>query len=215
VNFLSHAVLAEKRSNDPAYVLGSMLPDFASMAGLRIASVEDPQVSKGVDFHHAGDDAFHGAPLFLEMMGDARDTLETSGLDMGPAMAVSHVGLELLLDGWLVTREGAGAYRRAMLHAHKHGATVRWTRTRGQEQWQKICTRLRDAPIPERYVEPKFITERLQRMLAHRPRLALREENLNAVHAWTLATKPQLWERASELFDQVESRLATTRPSFA
>ena len=207
VNFLSHAVLAAARHDDAAYVLGSMLPDFASMAGLRIRHIEHHELARGVEFHHAGDDAFHGAPIFLDMMGDARDELEDDGVSMGAAMAVSHVGLELLLDGWLVAREGASTYRRALAHAHRLGHHVQWSDEEGEHRWQGLCTRLAEAPVPEGYVDADFVTERLERILARRPRLALQGDELDAVRQWTRRAKPRLWSRASELFEQVETRL--------
>ena len=117
MNFFSHAIVATRRSEDPRWILGSMLPDFVSMAGLRLASVTgDTPLERGVAFHHTCDDAFHSAPIFVDLMEQAREELELEGLDSGPAMAIGHVGVELLLDGHLVEQGGVTpGYRAAMI----------------------------------------------------------------------------------------------------
>jgi acyl carrier protein phosphodiesterase len=207
VNFLAHAVFAERRSSSPAYVLGSMLPDFATMAGLRIASIEHGELREGVDFHHAGDDAFHGAPIFLEMMSDARDQLEELGVSLGPAMAVSHVGIELLLDGWLVENHGAASYRDAMRGAEPLADAVTWTRSEGRQRWRRLRSRLVEAPVPEAYTDCDFVADRLERILSHRPRLALDEGEAEQVHVWAQGARVEVWKRAESLLAQVESRL--------
>ena len=75
MNFFGHAVVAGWFEGDPRYVLGSMLPDFASMSGTRLNPVEQPEVAAGVALHHRTDDAFHGAPSFLHLMTFARERL--------------------------------------------------------------------------------------------------------------------------------------------
>ena len=53
------------------FVLGAMLPDFASMLRTRPPRDLDAGVQAGLSFHHQTDDAFHGSPRFLEFSGQA------------------------------------------------------------------------------------------------------------------------------------------------
>lgn len=212
MNFFSHAVVAARRSEDPRWILGSMLPDFVSMAGLRLASVHgDRPLERGVAFHHACDDAFHGAPLFIELMERAREELERDGLDSGPAMAIGHVGVELLLDGHLVARDGVSkTYRYAMDEAADVAVLLRFdgiTPEQGEARWRQLCQRLVSAPVPQRYTEPAFVADRLIFILATRPRLAVPFGREPLVFDWAHRAAPKVAASAEALFEQVESRL--------
>ncbi|MFO7562242.1 MAG: hypothetical protein R6X02_06335 [Enhygromyxa sp.] len=213
MNFFSHAVVAARRSEDPRWILGSMLPDFVSMAGLRLESVEgDAPLERGVAFHHACDDAFHGAPLFVDLMERAREELEREGLDSGPAMAIGHVGVELLLDGHLVARDGVlPSYRHAISEAADVAVLLRFVgleRELGEARWRQLCARLEDAPLPQRYTEPAFVADRLIKILATRPRLAVAFGREPLVFEWAGRAAPVVAASAEALFDQVEARLA-------
>jgi hypothetical protein len=216
MNFFSHAVVAARRSEDPRWILGSMLPDFVSMAGLRLEAVRgDAPLERGVAFHHQSDDAFHGAPIFVELMEQAREELERDGLDGGPAMAIGHVGVELLLDGHLVEEHGVTPGYRAAIEeaAHVdvlltfHGLDTE----QGSARWRRMAERLAAAPVPERYTEPAFVADRLVRILASRPRLAVPFGREGLVHAWAKRAAPEISRRAPALFTEVEARLAATK----
>ena len=219
MNFFSHAVLAARRSEDPSWVLGSMLPDFVGMAGLRLAEVVGaPALERGVAFHHASDDAFHGAPLFIELMEDAREVLEREGLDSGPAMAIGHVGVELLLDGILVARQGvAPSFRAALEQAPSASASLRFAGPApdlAETRWRQLCERLAAAPLPERYTEPAFVADRLIFILARRPRLAVPPRDHWLVFDWAERALARVSASADALFEQVEVRLsASSRPA--
>lgn len=208
MNFLAHAVFAARRRASTPYVLGSMLPDLAGVAGLRIVAITAGELREGVDFHHASDEAFHGAPTFLELMSDGRDELEAHGVALGAAMAASHVGLELLLDGWLAEATGTRPYRQAMNEASELTGDVQWNHADGGRRFSVMCSHLIAAPIPEGYVEPDFVAERLERILARRPRLAFRADEGAEVRAWLARMKPRLWARAEPLLAEVSERLA-------
>ncbi len=213
MNFFSHAVVAASRSEDPRWILGSMLPDFVSMAGLRLESVTgDAPLERGVDFHHVCDDAFHGAPLFVEMMEQAREELELDGLDSGPAMAIGHVGVELLLDGHLVETGGVTTgYRAAIDEAATVDVLLRFQgldRDSGRARWRRMAHRLAGAPVPERYTEPAFVADRLVWILSSRPRLAVPFGREPLVYAWAKRAAPKVAGAAGSLFEQVEARLA-------
>ncbi len=213
MNFFSHAVVAARRSEDPRWILGSMLPDFVSMAGLRLAAVHgDAPLERGVAFHHRSDDAFHGAPLFVDLQEQAREELERDGLDSGPAMAIGHVGVELLLDGWLVERLGVTpSYRYAIDEAAEVAVLLRFVGlepAQGEARWRALCERLVGAPVPQRYTEPAFVADRLIRILATRPRLAVPFGREALVYAWARDAAPTVAASAEALFAQVEDRLA-------
>ena len=59
MNFFGHAIVASWTSVEPAFVLGSMVPDFANMVGARVPRVFHEGVARGVEFHHATDRVFH------------------------------------------------------------------------------------------------------------------------------------------------------------
>lgn len=213
MNFFAHALLADRRSADTRWVIGSMVPDFASMAGMRVVGVEgDAQLERGVDFHHRSDDAFHGAPIFVELMEDARVELEERGLGFGPAAAIGHVGVELLLDGHLSEVHGVPAsYRSAVAEAAEVDQNLRFHdlgHFEGCRRWRGMCDRLGRAPLPEGYREPDFVAERLIWILARRPRLAVEAGNEPEVYAWARRARSTVADRAKDLIAQVEARLA-------
>ena len=211
VNFFGHATIAltegEQRGN-PGYVLGSMLPDFASMAGMRLAGVDDPSIEAGVALHHRTDDAFHGAPTFVRLMGGAQDELEATGMRHGSAMAIAHVGVELLLDGCLVERLGVDPSYHAALETED--APIRWRHDEGPTRWEFMRRRLRAAPIPDGYRDPDFVAERLVRILSGRPRLALEERERSTVFSWARRACAPVAAAADELMDEVCTRLRAT-----
>src|SRR6187402_1188694 len=103
MNFFGHALVARRNEATRGqlraeFVLGSMLPDFATMLASRPPQVTLPDLAAGLSFHHRTDDAFHGAPSFLEFSRRASSFLGERGLTRGSVRAVAHVGVELLLD---------------------------------------------------------------------------------------------------------------------
>ncbi len=217
MNFFAHALIAARRREEPAWILGSMLPDLASMAGLRLQGITtpgrfSPLLGSGVDFHHTCDDAFHGAPIFVELMDRAHAELESRGLGSGPAMAIGHVGVELLLDGCLVTRHGVPIYyREAMELAAEAGQDLEWRDANHEhpQRWQAMCKRLSGAPVPEAYANPGFVADRLIQILARRPMLAVEPGNEPEVHAWAKRWVAKVAARELDLLEQVEHRLAS------
>jgi hypothetical protein len=187
VNFFGHATLAARRSNDPRFVLGAMLPDLVSMAGVRIAEAKDPVLAAGIALHHETDARFHGAPIFTELCRSANEELQAAGVGRATARAVGHVGSELLLDGILsYDMIARGAYERSLAHSVRepmeHALTLRGEAT--TQQLQALLERLHRAPLPEGYREPSFVLDRLQTILARRPRLAFRSGDLEPTQRW-------------------------------
>jgi hypothetical protein len=173
MNFFGHAVVAGWFEREPRFVLGSMLPDFATMSGTRLSTVTEARVAEGVALHHRTDDAFHAAPTFLLLSGIAREALEQREVGWGTARAVAHVGTELLLDGVLLTRHASEPYVEALEAAHaiaQHDPLVFGFRDQGVG-FELLLRRLRDAGPPHAYREPVRVAEFLERALSRRPRL--------------------------------------------
>ncbi len=187
-----------------------MVPDFVGMIGARLKTVEDPVVASGIAHHHEVDAAFHGAPLFLSLMGDAQDYLESRELDHGPAMAVAHVGVELILDGWLATNgHNHDAFCRALESAPQ--TAFEWEHDDHARRWKLLRQRLGDGTLPLAYLEPEFIASRLELILSARPRLALRKEDTAIVETWATEARAQIHNEAASLVEQVLSRLDAAR----
>lgn len=208
VNFFGHAWLAAGRNADPRFVLGAMLPDLAPMAGLRLRGANDAALSAGIAHHLAVDAAFHALPAFQMLTADAARALRRAGLRRGPARGAAHIGLELLLDGWLARRCGVpGVYRTALAQAPQLGALLRFApgpaaaTPRAQTTiatahrnppnaagvawtFPELCRKLAASPLPEAYAEPSYTAARVTAALARRPRLALTPAERNACAAW-------------------------------
>lgn len=201
MNFFGHAVVAGWFEADPRYVLGSMLPDFASMSGTRLGDVADPRVAAGVALHHRTDDAFHSAPVFLDLMAHVNASLASTDVGWGTARAVAHVGSELLLDGVYLARHATAPYVRALDVAHglaaeqNLGAAFR----DGGEGFERVLARLRDAGPPHAYRDPTRVAEFLDRALARRPRLRFQLGDRPHVIRALERLQPVVTERADEL----------------
>jgi len=178
VNFFGHAAVASWRSSSAGTGLGAMLPDFATMAGLRLPASADPDVQAGIALHHATDAAFHTLPPVLALMRDLDARLEHLGCARGPRRAASHIGIELLLDGILVDDATyRDAYTRALAH---DDPTLTFANTTS-DRIHFLLSRLRAHGVPYDLQNPDLITQRLSRMLAHRPLLAPSRDDLAAI----------------------------------
>ena len=116
MNVLGHASVALAwGDDDPAFVLGAVLPDLASMVGVRVdRSMFGGAVGDGMRCHIDADAIFHDHPEFRAGSAALRRDLADQGLDRGPVRAVGHAGWELLLDGTLVGSSAEAAYWRAL-----------------------------------------------------------------------------------------------------
>lgn len=178
VNFFGHAAVASWRSSAAGTVLGAMLPDFATMAGLRLPASTDPDVQAGIALHHATDAAFHTLPPVLALMRDLDARLAHLGCARGPRRAASHIGIELLLDGILVDDP---SYRDAYTRALHHDDPSLTFATTPPDRFHFLLVRLRAHGVPYDLRNPDLITHRLARMLAHRPLLAPSRSDLAAI----------------------------------
>jgi hypothetical protein len=185
VNFFAHALVASWRSRSPAYGLGAMLPDLASMVGQRTPVVPHVEVAAGVDLHHATDRAFHRLPVFVRAMAEIQAALMQRGVARGPAAGAAHVGFELCLDGALLDEPHAIASYLAALDAARGElrTAIPWPEPGAELRWHALVDRLASWGPPDRTRDLALVTERVARALARRPRLALDDGATDIVRA--------------------------------
>ena len=178
-------------SEAAAVVLGSMLPDFATMSGARIDNdgAHGAELARGIDIHHATDATFHRLPVVMGLMRDLDTLLAERGCARGPRRAVAHIGVELLLDGVLVDEP---AYRAAYTRALACEDAPVWRAPDDPARYAMLMSRLRAFGVPDDLREPAKITVRLGRMLAHRPLLAPSPSDLDAIRDALAVYKPRI-----------------------
>lgn len=190
MNFFGHAAVASWTAAPSGSVLGSMLPDFATMSRARLAEPSDAAIGEGIALHHETDRVFHHLPAVLGLMRELDDRLDRAGCARGPRRAVAHIGVELLLDGVLVDE---AAYRDSYLAGLGHDpAGVRWRDEDDDARFAVLLARLRAHGVPEDLRKPEAIATRLHRMLAHRPLLAPSSTDLVAIKSSLVAHQPRI-----------------------
>ncbi|HEY4159082.1 MAG TPA: hypothetical protein VGM29_13330 [Polyangiaceae bacterium] len=210
MNFFGHAVLAARTSPSDAFVLGAMLPDFASMLGARLPRTSHAELAAGVRFHHRTDDAFHGAPSFLAISREALRFLLERGVRKGSARAVAHVGVELELDRALSGDLHARArYRAALACIDDVAAEITWNDPTTTPRLVALCHSLFARGILREEPAPELMAERLRRILEGRPRLRLDDAGQSVVREWIVAARPSIVSRAPTLVRELEQRLVT------
>ena len=154
------------------FLVGSMLPDLAAMARVRLlpmrapdeAGTGDDAFAAGVAFHHASDGVFHSSAWFTEHNRSLRDALLEAGIEPGAARACAHAGLEMLLDGALVADDAVD--RRARAAFATVGATADdlaalvdpGARPRGAPGCGRSATRSTRRAMPTRSSSPSGCT---------------------------------------------------------
>jgi hypothetical protein len=210
MNFVGHAFVALRDGDDPAFVLGAMLPDFLGIVRARGATTDHAELARGIAFHHRTDAVFHAAPAFVTLTARALEELETLGVPHGPARAASHVGIELLLDGFVVDEPGVRtAYERSLARAPLHdlGGHLAFRKPEHAERYDALVARLSSWGLPPGFAEPPSVGDRLVRALSGRPRLALDEPAERTVRAWLPRAKESLALAVRPLLDQMAARL--------
>jgi hypothetical protein len=206
VNYFGHAAVATWASDaTPAFVLGAMLPDFAAISGARSVGATHHETARGVLLHHATDEVFHAAPDFVALTRLVRERLERGGVGRGGAWAAAHVGIELLIDGTLVTDGRACAlYVRALRDADAHMACADIDEG---PSLARFLDRVRGAGVPYPYADPRAVAARVERALLSRPRLALHGGQADVLAAVLADVAADVRERARSLLDEVRRGL--------
>ncbi len=204
MNFFGHAWFAAKQCEAPAFVLGAMLPDLAPMAGLRIGAIDDPEIEAGAAYHMTCDGAFHRAPGFATLVAESSRALQSAGVRRGPARGAAHVGVELLLDGWIAEDRGVpGLYDEALASAATLSSAIQLEAVPGSIPLAELCQRIRRSYLPQAYSDPGFTTARIARALSRRPRLAFAGTERDIVARWLDEIAPELGKRAAPLLAHV------------
>jgi len=215
MNFFGHALMAQRDeatrgSIRAEFVLGAMLPDFASMLRTRPPLATFDALRAGLSFHHQTDDAFHGAHSFLEWSRQAAAFLTDRGVARGTARAVAHVGVELLLDAAFA---GEAAANEAYLSAVACALTdtvqghIHWQTSDDAPRFQQLCHNLRARGPVQENPASELVAERLRNILADRPRLAMDDRGLSVVREWVSVARSQISSGAPQLLREVERRL--------
>lgn len=215
MNFFGHALIAQRdeATRGPIrteFVLGAMLPDFASMLRARPPTVTLDALSAGLSFHHRTDDAFHGSQSFLEFSHQASRFLSDRGVPRGTARAVAHVGVELLLDAACAGENAANeAYLSALAAAltERVRGYIQWQSSDAGERFQHLCHSLRQRGPVQEHPASELVAERLRNILADRPRLAMDDHGLSVVREWVSIARSKITSGAPQLLREVEQRL--------
>lgn len=209
MNLGSHIAVAAVNSQDPAFWLGSALPDLAAMGRFRLlGSTVEPAVAEGISFHHATDQAFHGHPWFVGMQRRLHNTLTADGLARGPARAIAHVGPELLLDGAIPHKH----LLNQSLATIEHLAPVLHSlvEPKHSSAWAEHLNLLQSRQPPEDNDDPEAVAARLNRMLSHRSRLAFPAAQINLVALRLAAAKPDIDQMGPSLVLELADHLGAT-----
>ena len=200
------------------FVLGSMLPDFASMIRARPPRVAHEELARGVAFHHRTDGAFHDSVTFRRLTSGAFVELEAAGVRRSSARAVAHVGTEILLDAELAREpEAREVYYRAVRAADATalGTNIEWRDGAERERFDALVRALTARSTG--YAEPGIaeLAWRIERALHARPRLALDAAGAALVQDWVPAALLRVAGTARALLDEVRAGLGAPAMSYA
>jgi hypothetical protein len=189
MNFFGHAAVASWFADDPYFVLGSMVPDFAGMIRRRPPQTSSGPLKQGVAFHHRTDAAFHESAAFRELERSAHVDLRRRGLERGPARATAHIGVELLIDATLARDpEARSAFSEALDAGLTCQSDLVWNDAGAASDYRDLLRTLRLRASTFDSGEPALLAWRVERALAGRPRLTLGAGDAQKVAAWaTLA----------------------------
>lgn len=207
MNLVGHLIVAERLGAGPASQLGAMVPDLVRLAGLRTPAALPEPLAAGVFIHHRTDDAFHQHRAFVAGSAKLRLRLMRAGLPSGAARAVAHAGWEMLLDGAIIANVGSTQWGDAM----GEGGGVRAALSEpGATDWDRLVDAVGHDGWPARYADVDAVAERLLRVLAHRPRLAVPPQGAAEVRRALAEAAPAVHADAGEvLADVITSVLAT------
>lgn len=214
VNFFGHAALAAscfaRAGLEPAALArlctGAMLPDFVGMLRLSRPQVRDEALALGVAFHHRTDHAFHDLHSFHQLSQQTFAWLSERELPRGPARAVAHVGIEMLLDEVMAEDVTArDAYLAALLVPL--GGGLVFAAPSDFERLETLRRTLFDRATPQR-ATPELMALRIRRTLEHRPRLATDDAGESVLREWVQAARPWVAAAAPGLLAGLRAQLA-------
>ncbi len=219
MNYFGHAAISRRASGaaeagGAGFALGAMLPDFASMCGARIDDSADAEISAGIAFHHRTDAVFHHLPPVLALMRELEAKLRGAGCSRGPTRAVSHLGVELLLDGvWVGEAADRQLYDDALARAAVSSASLRWREPEHPARFAQLLERLTHYGPPDDLRHASSVTERLLRILARRPLLAPQGDDASIIAQALVAYQPRVAVAAPTVMRGVLAALAHDAPA--
>ena len=200
MNFLAHAAVATRHTNDPLFVLGAALPDLVPLIGVRVDRESLPaRVRAGWMAHHGADAAFHEHPEFVRGVSALRNDLRATDLMTGPRRAAAHVGWELLLDEAVMADAEAVAAFGGALRAGRH--------VLDDERWHALVDRIAGIQ-PAAPQTPAVIAERVQRACSRRARLAFDVSLVPQVASVLEMHQPHVNSVASQVLDEISESCA-------
>jgi hypothetical protein len=217
MNFFGHAALAASHFADEAQAsgaqklatlcAGAMLPDFIGMLRLSRPAVDDEVLARGVAFHHRTDQLFHDLPSFHRLSRRAFAWLSERQLPRGPARAVAHIGIEMLLDE-IFARDAAArdAYRAALQVSL--GPLLTFPSATDAERLAALQKALLGRAALEQTPAAELVAERIVRTLAGRPRLATDQAGQLLLGRWVTLTRPLVAAEAPEVLGTLRQQLA-------
>lgn len=216
MNFVGHiatGLRAGGDGDDPAFLVGTALPDFASMSRTRLGSAEG-RLGGGIALHHATDHAFHAEEWFLDLERALRERFRDDGLPDGTARACAHVGPELLLDGALLGDPSIASgvttvYERIAAPSNE---VVDLVPSPERERWRAHLVGVATRLDPFTYSNPAIVAERLHAITSRRPRLAFDHTLVGAVSIRMTAVQPHIISSAPDVLDRVSGAVTVTRP---
>ena len=217
MNFFGHAALAASHfAAEPklqgqrelaTLCLGAMLPDFIGMLRLTRPTLSDPVLARGVAFHHRTDEVFHDLPSFHRLSRQAFAWLSERQLPRGPARAVAHIGIEMLLDEVLASDAHArDAYRAAL--EMPLAPLMTFSVQSDAERLAGLQKALLGRGATERAPAAELVAERIVRTLANRPRLATDQAGQLLLGDWVATTRPRVAAEAPEVLGTLRQQLA-------
>ncbi|MEN9577830.1 MAG: hypothetical protein RJA70_839 [Pseudomonadota bacterium] len=228
MNFFGHAVVASWASDDPALAFGAMLPDFGHMLGLTRIDSSHPTIRAGIALHHASDDVFHNGLTFVRLQNQGRAALMIAGLPRGATLALSHVGVELMLDRELSHQpDHLKHYLLSIEQGLRHCSSLSWslpTVTAGALAGQKaddghpferLLTLLGERADKLAPRNGDELAERLFRILSPRPRLTFPRAALPQVASWADALWPELRMAVPTWLNEISAGLSLRVPEAA
>jgi hypothetical protein len=217
MNFFGHAALAVAHFAEASPGLeterlatlcaGAMLPDFVGMLRLSRPLAVDPLLARGVAFHHKSDEAFHDLPAFQRLSRQAFAWLSERHLPRGPARAVAHIGIEMLLDEVLAGERAARDGYRAALRLPLD-SLMSFTVPGDAERLTALRRALLERAATEQAPPPELVAERIARTLSRRPRLATDAAGQALFGTWVALSRPLVAAEAPEIFAMLRERLA-------
>ncbi len=190
MNYLGHSAVASWFSSEPMFLLGSMVPDFATFLRISLPEPRDAMLEAGIAMHHETDRVFHETRIFRELNRAAAQALTEGRLPRGPVRAVAHVGVEMLVDVAMADSPAARETFRAAL------GTLEPQRLRETLPMDEDCharlahtaaaVRARGATLWT--PEPMTIAARIARTFANRRRLAVDAGTLPQIALWVDST---------------------------